>query len=345
MGLIPPIRPVDPAAGREAQARLDAKTKPQGSLGELEGLVMRIAAARATADLRPLRAAIVVAAGDHGYAAEGVSAYPQAVTGQMLANFAAGGAAINVLTRQAGARLVVIDAGVVEQFDHPAIRSLRLGAGTASAIAGPAMSVAASEEGVAAGIALAQELVADGTEIVGLGEMGIANTTAAGALAAALLPADPALVCGRGTGIDDETLARKVEVVRRALAANADALEEPLSALAALGGFEQAVLVGVALGAAAGGALVLLDGFVASAAALVAVRLAPPAVDRMIAAHRSPEPGHGAILEALGLRPLLDLGLRLGEGTGAALALPVIDGALALMADMATFEEAGVSSR
>jgi nicotinate-nucleotide--dimethylbenzimidazole phosphoribosyltransferase len=345
VGLIPPIPPVDPRAGQEAQARLDAKTKPLRSLGELEELVVRIAAARGTADLRPLRTAIVVAAGDHGYAAEGVSAYPQAVTGQMLANFAAGGAAINVLARQAGAWLVVVDAGVLEPVEHAAVRSMRLGAGTASAVAGPAMSLAAAEAGIAAGIALAEELLAGGVEIVGLGEMGIGNTTAASALSAALLPADPDLVCGRGTGIDDETLARKVEIVRRALAVNANSLGEPLSALAALGGFEQAVLVGLALGAAAGSALVLLDGFVASSAALVAVRFAPAARDRMVAAHRSPEPGHGAILEALGLRPLLDLGLRLGEGTGAALALPVIDGALALLAEMATFEEAGVSSR
>jgi nicotinate-nucleotide--dimethylbenzimidazole phosphoribosyltransferase len=345
VGLIPTIPPVDPGAGWEAQARLDAKTKPRGSLGELEKLVVRIAAARGTADLRPLRAVIVVAAADHGYAAEGVSAYPQAVTAQMLANFAAGGAAINVLTREAGALLVVVDAGVLEPVEHPEIRSLRLGAGTASAVAGPAMSVAAAQAGIAAGIALADEVIADGAEIVGLGEMGIGNTTAASALAAALLPADPELVCGRGTGIDDETLERKVEVVRRALAANDDALGEPLSALASLGGFEQATLVGVALGAAAGRALVLLDGFVASAAALVAVRLAPGALDRMVAAHQSPEPGHGAILRALGLRPLLDLGLRLGEGTGAALALPVLNSALALMAEMATFEEAGVSSR
>jgi nicotinate-nucleotide--dimethylbenzimidazole phosphoribosyltransferase len=345
VGLIPSIPPVDQRAGLEARARLDAKTKPRGSLGELEQLVVRIAAARGTADLRPLEAAIVVAAGDHGYAAEGVSAYPQAVTGQMVANFAAGGAAINVLARQTGARLVVVDAGVLERVDHPAVRSLRLGAGTASAVAGPAMSRAAAEAGIAAGIALAEELLADGTEIVGLGEMGIGNTTAASALAAALLPADPELVCGRGTGIDDETLARKVKVVRKALAANEEALGEPLATLAALGGFEQTVLVGVALGVAAGGALVLLDGFVASAAALAAARLAPSARDRMIAAHRSPEPGHRAILEALGVRPLLELELRLGEGTGAALALPLINGALALMAEMATFDEAGVSSR
>jgi nicotinate-nucleotide--dimethylbenzimidazole phosphoribosyltransferase len=331
VGLIPAIPPVDDAARREAEARFDAKTKPRGSLGELEPLVARIAAALATVDLRPLEAAIVVAAGDHGYADEAVSAYPRSVTGQMLANFAGGGAAINVLTRRLGIRLAVVDAGV--------------GAGTENATRGPAMPRPRAEEGIAAGISLAEELAADGVGLVGLGEMGIGNTTAASALAAALLPAEPGGVVGRGTGIDDETLARKVEVVRRALAANEDALADPLSTLAAVGGFEHALLVGVCLGTAARSGVALLDGFVSSAAALVAARLAPAAVDRMIASHRSPEPGHTAILAELRLTPLLDLGLRLGEGTGAALAVPVVNAALALLAEMATFAEAGVSDR
>jgi nicotinate-nucleotide--dimethylbenzimidazole phosphoribosyltransferase len=331
VGLIPAIPPVEDAARREAEARFDAKTKPRGSLGELEPLVARVAAARGTVDLRPLEAAIVVAAGDHGYADEAVSAYPRAVTGQMLANFAGGGAAINVLTRRLGIRLAVVDAGV--------------GAGTENATRGPAMPRPRAEEWIAAGISLAEELAADGVGLVGLGEMGIGNTTAASALAAALLPAEPGAVVGRGTGIDDETLARKVEVVRRALAANEDALADPLSTLAAVGGFEHALLVGVCLGTAARSGVVLLDGFVSSAAALAAARLAPAAVDRMIASHRSPEPGHTAILAELGLTPLLDLGLRLGEGTGAALAVPVVNAALALLAEMATFAEAGVSDR
>jgi nicotinate-nucleotide--dimethylbenzimidazole phosphoribosyltransferase len=331
VGLIPTIPPVDDATRQEAQKRFDAKTKPRGSLGELEPLVARIAAARGTVDLRPLEAAIVVAAGDHGYAEEAVSAYPQAVTGQMLANFAAGGAAISVLTRRLGIRLAVVDAGV--------------GAGTENATRGPAMSQTRAEEGIAAGLRLAEELAAGGIGLVGLGEMGIGNTTAASALAAALLPADSAAMVGRGTGVDDETLERKIGVVRRALAVNEDALADPLSTLAALGGFEHSVLVGLCLGTAARSGVVLLDGFVSSAAALVAVRLAPASVDRMIASHRSPEPGHAAILAELGLTPLLDLGLRLGEGTGAALAVPVVNAALALMADMATFAEAGVSER
>jgi nicotinate-nucleotide--dimethylbenzimidazole phosphoribosyltransferase len=343
--LIPEIAPVDEAAAAEASARFDRKTKPRGSLGDLEELVARVAAIRGTPDLEPLEAAIVVAVADHGYAAEDVSAYPAEVTAQMLANFAAGGAAISVLARLARARLVVVDAGVERPVEDPDIRPLRLGAGTMNATAGPAMTLDQAEAAVAAGIDLAREVVEAGAGIVVLGEMGIGNTTAASALAAALLPADPARVCGRGTGIDDERLARKVAVVRRALAANRDSLGEPIGALAAVGGFELAVLAGVALGAGARSAVVLLDGFVSTAAALVAARLEPLVAARMVASHRSPEPGHDALLAELGLRPLLDLRLRLGEGSGAALALPILNAALALMAEMATFEEAGVSNR
>jgi nicotinate-nucleotide--dimethylbenzimidazole phosphoribosyltransferase len=262
----------------------------------------------------------------------------------MLANIAAGGAAIGVLARQVGARLVVVDAGVAAPVVRdPAVRQLRLGPGTADATAGPAMTAPQAEAGVLAGAELAAELASEGTGIVVIGEMGIGNTTAAAALAAALLPAAPEALCGRGTGIDDAALARKVGVVRRALDANEPDPGEPLAVLAGLGGFEIAFLAGVCLGAAAEGTVVLLDGFVTGAAALVAARLAPSSVERMVASHRSPEPGHALVLAELGLRPLLDLGLRLGEGSGAALALPLVDAALALLADMATFEAAGVT--
>lgn len=337
------IRPADAAAGVAAQAALDAKTKPRGSLGELEALACRIAAIRGTATPGRLRPALVLAAGDHGYARGGVSAYPQEVTGQMLAAFATGGAAIDVLARETGLHLVVVDAGVVEPVEHPAIRALRLGAGTADATAGPAMSREDAAAGLLAGAALAEELAGEGFDIVGTGDMGIGNTTAAAALCAALLPAEPEAVCGRGTGVDDAGLARKVEAVRRALAVNRPDAADPVGVLAALGGYELAVLAGVCLGGAAAGSVVLLDGFVTGAAALVAARLAPAAAGRMVASHRSPEPGHALVLADLGLRPLLDLGLRLGEGSGAALALPLVSAALAILADMATFETAGVT--
>jgi nicotinate-nucleotide--dimethylbenzimidazole phosphoribosyltransferase len=313
-----------------ARAELDRKTKPQGSLGRLEELAVRIAGIRDDPNPGALRAAIVLAAADHGVAARGVSAYPQEVTRQMLANFEAGGAAVCVLARLVGAELRVFDLGV--------------GAGTADITAGPAMSRRRAENCVARGAAVAEELEADGIGIVALAEMGIGNSTSASALAAALLGVDPELVTGRGTGVDDAGLARKVDAVRRALAVNrVDG--GPLETLAALGGFEIAFLAGVATGAAERGLVVLLDGFITGAAALVAERLYPGAGAAMVAAHLSPEPGHRLVLEALGLEPLLDLGLRLGEGSGAALALPLLQAALAILDEMATFESAGVSDR
>jgi nicotinate-nucleotide--dimethylbenzimidazole phosphoribosyltransferase len=341
--LLARIEPVDAEAGLAARRALDAKTKPRGSLGELEALACRIAAIRGTESPGRLQAALVLAAGDHGYARRGVSAYPQEVTRQMLAAFTAGGAAIDVLARETELRLMVVDAGVVDPLDHPAVRAVRLGAGTADATEGPAMSREQAVAGVLAGAAIADELADQGFGIVATGDMGIGNTTAAAALAAALLPADPEAVCGRGTGVDDAGLARKVEAVRAALRVNEPDRSDPVGVLAAVGGFELSVLAGVCLGAAAVGAVVLLDGFVTGAAALVAARLAPAAAERMVASHRSPEPGHALVLADLGLRPLLDLGLRLGEGSGAALALPLVSAALAILADMATFETAGVT--
>ena len=331
----------DAAAAARAQWALDRKTKPRGSLGELEQLVCRMASIRRTEHLSKPRAALVVAAGDHGVAAEGVSAYPQEVTRQMVANFVAGNAAVNVLAREFGTAFYLIDAGV-EGERTEGVHSLGLGA-TANFTRGPAMSREQALAAVEAGIATTQRLVRDGFDLLAIGDMGIGNTTSASALCAALLPAAPDAVCGRGTGIDDETLAHKIEVVQRALAHNSPDVDDPVGVLAALGGFEIAVLTGLCLGAAARSVPVLLDGFVTGAAALVAARLQPLAVESMIASHRSPEPGHALVLAELGLRPLLDLGLRLGEGSGAALALPLVQGALALLADMATFEEANVT--
>ncbi len=272
---------------------------------------------------------VVVAAGDHGVAREGVSAYPSEVTAQMLANFESGGAAVCVLARAAGAELRVVDAGV--------------GAGTANIAEGPGMPREEALRQITLGIELADALAAGGATVIALGEMGIGNTTSASALCAALLPAAPAAVCGRGTGLDDEGVARKVVVVQRSLDANASALGDPLDTLAALGGFEIAFLVGVTLGAAANRVVVLLDGFITGAAALVAVRLVPDVRDALVASHRSTEPGHLLVLDALGLQPLLELDLRLGEGSGAALALPLLRAARAIVDEMATFEAAGVT--
>ena len=326
---IPPIPPVDEDARAAALRALDAKTKPRGSLGRLEEVAARIAAIRGDAQPGRLRAAIVVAAGDHGVADEGVSAYPQEVTRQMLANFESGGAAVCVLARTSGAALRVIDAGV--------------GTPTQNIAAGPAMSHGQAVERIEEGIAVADELAGEGVGVLALGEMGIGNSTAAAALCARLLGVEPQLVCGRGTGVDETGLERKLTVVARALEVNEVDPADPLGALTALGGFELAVLCGVALGGAANRQVVVLDGFIATAAALVAAGIAPASVQSMVAAHLSPEPGHRLALEALGLDPLLDLGLRLGEGSGAALALPLLDASLAILAEMATFDEAGVT--
>jgi nicotinate-nucleotide--dimethylbenzimidazole phosphoribosyltransferase len=309
----------------DAQARLDAKTKPRGSLGRLEELAVRIASITGDPSGAPLQAAIVVAAGDHGVTSEGVSAYPSEVTRQMVANFEGGGAAVSVLARQAGATVHVVDAGV--------------GNPTGNIAVGPALERAEAEALVERGRQFARELDAG---IVVPGEMGIGNTTIASALAAALLPRDPEEVCGRGTGLDTAGVAHKVDVVRRALAAN-PARDDALGVLAALGGRELAFLVGLVLGAAEAHKVVLLDGFISSTAALVAARIEPTAVGSMVAAHRSPEPGHSLVLAELGLEPLLDLGLRLGEGSGAALALPLLASSLAILREMATFESAGVT--
>ena len=337
------IAPLDEATLRAAEQELDRKTKPRGSLGRLEQLAAQYAGIRSDTAPPPLVPAVLVAAADHGYADDGISAYPAEVTAQMVRTFAAGGAAICVLARQAEARLVVVDAGVREQVDAPAVRSIRVGGGTANAAVGPAMSREQALRAITAGIGLARELAADGVTAVALGDMGIGNTTAAAALHASLLGVEPARVCGPGTGLDANGVRAKVAVVERALAANPLSGDDPVDTLAALGGFEIALLTGAILGAAAERLAVLLDGFIVGAAALVAVRLAPAARGFLIAAHLSPEPGHRLALDELGLEPLFALQLRLGEGTGAALALPLLRAAVAILSEMATFESAGVT--
>ncbi len=337
------IRPVDDSIIAAARRELDSKTKPRGSLGRLEELAARIAGIRGDIAPEPLKAAIVVAAADHGLTAEGVSAYPQDVTRQMLSNFASGGAAVSVLARALETTLVVVDAGVVEPIHHPDVRDLRIGAGTGNATAGPAMTRDQATTAIRHGRELSHELSRQGVTLIAVGEMGIGNTTSASALACALLPADPRTMCGPGTGLDRDGIAHKASVVARMLERNQPDASDPLGALAAVGGFEIALLVGVALGSAEERAAVLLDGFITGVAALVAADLAPDVRGYLIASHRSPEPGHDPVLEALGLEPLLDLGMRLGEGSGAALALPLAAAARAILVEMATFEVAGVT--
>jgi nicotinate-nucleotide--dimethylbenzimidazole phosphoribosyltransferase len=338
------IVPGDRDAAAKARARLDTKTKPRGSLGRLEDLACRLAAVYRRAD-PPLPAkAVVVMAADHGVAEEGVSAYPQEVTAQMVRNFLAGGAAINVLARQQGAQVIIVDMGTKAPLaDAGPVRAHRLGAGTANFARGPAMSREAAVSGVEAGIALAGELHAAGVGLLAVGDMGIGNTTAASALTAVLIGRPPDRVTGRGTGLDDARVRQKVQVVERALAVNRPDPADALDVLAKVGGFEIAGLAGAILGGAAHRVPVLLDGFITGAAALVAARLCPTAKEYLIAAHRSVEPGHITVLQDLDLRPLLDLEMRLGEGTGAVLAMSLVEASLRILGEMATFEAAGVA--
>jgi nicotinate-nucleotide--dimethylbenzimidazole phosphoribosyltransferase len=337
------VAPVDRDATAKAQTRLDRKTKPRGSLGRLEELACRLAAVYGTADPALPSRAVVVMAADHGVADEGVSAYPQEVTAQMVKNFLTGGAAINVLARQHGARVVVADLGTKCPVSLPRVRACRLGAGTANFTRGPAMSRETAVRALEIGIGLAEELAEEGVGLLGVGDMGIGNTTASSAITAALTGLPPGQVTGRGTGIDDGRLSLKVDVVERALRVNRPDPADALDVLAKVGGFEIAGLAGVMLGAAVRRVPVLLDGFITGAAALAAVRLCPPVRDYLVASHRSIEPGHEAILGHLGLRPLLDLDLRLGEGTGAVLAMGLAEAALRILREMATFESAGVT--
>lgn len=334
----------DRASEEEARRRLDAKTKPPGSLGRLEDVAVQLAGIYGTADLVVEPRAVVVAAADHGVTAQGVNAFPREVTAQMVRNFASGGAAVNVLARLSRASTRIVDFGVDTDAEWPPeVLRRPLGRGTADMTGGPAMSREQAAQGIGTGAGIAAELADEGARVLVTGEMGIGNTTAAAALASVFTGRDPAEVTGPGTGLAPERVARKVEVVRRALASNRPDPGDPLGALAAVGGFEIAGLAGVILGAAAKRRPVVLDGFIAGAAALVAAALRPEVVAFLIAGHRSAEPGHRAVLERLGLAPLLELDMRLGEGTGALLALPVLDAAAAIVREMATFESAGVA--
>jgi nicotinate-nucleotide--dimethylbenzimidazole phosphoribosyltransferase len=337
------VRSLTVAADDEAQRHLDALTKPPGSLGRLEEIALRLACLRGAAP-RVERPVVFTFAADHGVVAEGVSAYPQIVTAQMVENFVRGGAAINVLARQAGARVVIADFGVAGPLiaAHGLV-SGPIAAGTANMARGPAMTAGQAVLAIERGAALADEALDAGADLLATGEMGIGNTTAAAAITAATTGAPPAAVTGRGTGVDDATWRRKVEVVERALAVNRPDAGDGLDVLAKVGGFEIAGLVGVILAGAARRVPVVLDGFISTAAALVAVTLAPQACAALFAAHRSAEPGHARALAHLGLTPYLDLALRLGEGTGAALFIHLARAAALVYSEMATFKSAGVS--
>ena len=330
---------------RRAVARQMSLTKPPGSLGRLEDVSVRLAGIFGVE--RPVirGKAVIVAAGDHGVVAQGVTGYPQEVTAQMVGNFLAGGAAISVMAHLGGVDQIVVDAGIASARlpDQPGLRNLRIGRGTADMSRGPAMSRERALRCLEAGAALATEVAASNVDLIATGDMGIGNTTASSAIAAVMTGRSPAETTGEGTGRSPEELRHKASVVARALDVNAPDPRDPIDVLAKVGGFEIGVLAGVVLGAASERRALVLDGFISGAAALIAYGLRPEVRDYLIASHRSAEKGHRAVLAHLGLDPLLDLGMRLGEGTGAVLAMGIIETAAACLAGMATFGEAGVS--
>jgi nicotinate-nucleotide--dimethylbenzimidazole phosphoribosyltransferase len=343
----PDITPLNTPASAELAAalrrKIDGKTKPLGALGQLEGLALRLGLIQATLSPQLGQARVYVFAGDHGIAHEGVSAYPQDVSWQMVMNFLAGGAAVNVLARSVGMSVQVVDAGVNHDFgDAPGLIHAKVALGTANSAVQSAMTPAQCAQALNQGRALMQQAAAEGCQVVAFGEMGIANTSAASLLLHKLAGVPLEVAVGRGTGVDDAGLARKRAVLARA-AARTGAIQSAPEALCEYGGFEIAMMAGAMLGAAERRMLVLVDGFIASSALLVASRMAPAVLDYCVFAHRSAEAGHAAMLAALGAQPLLALDLRLGEGTGAVLAWPLVKAACAFLNEMASFESAGVA--
>jgi len=342
------ITPPDSDAEKAAAAHLDSLTKPPGSLGRLEEIVRRYAAIRHDGSATMGRGAIAVFVADHGIADAGVSAFPKAVTLEMLRNIGAGGAAISVLARRFHYELIVTDDGVetdtsTTPFQGVAYR--RAGTGTKNFLDQAAMLPEQARQSIETGIDVANYAATRGATIIGLGEMGIANSTSAAAILSAVTGVAPARIVGRGTGIDDAGLRRKIEVVEAGLRRHHEALNDGIAMLAAIGGFEIAAMAGVCLGGAAARVPVMIDGFIATAAAAAAMKIRPDLGAHLFFGHRSAEGGHSLVLEALGVRPLLDLDMRLGEGTGAALAMNIIESAIALFHQMATFASAGVSGK
>ncbi|PKN07784.1 MAG: nicotinate-nucleotide--dimethylbenzimidazole phosphoribosyltransferase [Deltaproteobacteria bacterium HGW-Deltaproteobacteria-8] len=350
--VIDTIKPVDRALAAPGQAHLDSLTKPQGSLGRLEELALQLYMVQGGAKPKADLCRVYTVAGDHGVVAEGVSLFPQEVTRQMVMNFVTGGAGINVLARTAGAELFVVDAGCLGgPFDeHPNLIQGKVAPGTANLALGPAMTIEQCTKAVLLGVDLADRALAAGVRVLGTGDMGIGNTTPSTALYCAYLGLDPDSMTGPGTGLDKAGVSHKVEVIKRGLAANAAAVSSAtgpdgaLKILAALGGYEIACLAGLILGGAKNRQLVCVDGFISTAACVAAWKLCPATADYTVLAHASAEPGHKLALEKMGKAPLLHLGLRLGEGTGAAIAMFLLRSAAAIYNEMASFASAGVST-
>ena len=328
-----------------ARARQDILTKPAGSLGTLEDISTKVAGITGNAMPKMKDKLIITMAGDHGVTDDGVSAYPKAVTAQMVYNFLNDGAAINVLARHAGARVVIVDMGVAVDFTHERLVSKKIAYGTANMAKGPAMTYEDAVRSIEAGIEVFESEAKKGVDIVGVGDMGIGNTTSSSAIVAVITGEAVKKVTGRGTGIDDAGLEKKIAVIEEAIRVNKPNNKDAIEVLAKVGGFEIGGMAGVILAAASHRVPVVIDGFISGTAALVAYGIAPAVKDYMIAAHRSVERGHSVTLDYIGLKPLLDLDMRLGEGTGAALGISIVDAACKILGEMATFEDAGVSEK
>lgn len=339
------IEPLDAGAMEAARARQDQLTKPQGSLGVLEELSVKLAGIQGDPLPAVSRKVIIVMAGDHGVVAEGVSAYPQEVTPQMMANFVGGGAGINVLARHVGAEVRVVDMGVAVPVEIEGVIQNKVRAGTDNLAVGPAMSHNEAVRSLEAGIAITEAEIAAGADLLGTGDMGIGNTTPSSAILTAISGAGPETTVGRGTGIGNEALVLKRDVVQRAVDVNQPDPRDGIDVLAKVGGLEIGGLAGVILGAAAHRVPVIIDGFISSAAALIAATIAPASKDYMIASHVSVEPGHKLMLDELGLKPMLFMNMRLGEGTGAALASNLVEASCKVLSEMATFADAGVAEK
>lgn len=341
------IKPVDRSNDERTQKRLDNLTKPKDSLGRLEEFAKRISAITGKENPDLSRKVIVTMAGDHGVTEEGISAYPKEVTAQMVYNFLRGGAGINVLANHVGARVVVVDMGVAEDLKyHPDLIVKKIGKGTRNFTKGPAMTKEQAICSLEAGIEVIEEIIANiGIDILGTGEMGIGNTTASSAITSAITGKPVIDVTGRGTGIDDDTFRRKVNVIQKALDINKPDPNDAIDVLAKVGGFEIGGLAGATLACAANRIPVVIDGFISSASALIAVKLKPEVRDYLFAAHSSVEIGHKAILETIGHEPILNLKMRLGEGTGAALGMSIIEAGVKILNEMAEFDSAGVSKK
>jgi nicotinate-nucleotide--dimethylbenzimidazole phosphoribosyltransferase len=340
------IGPLDKKSMEAARERQDSLTKPQGALGRLEELSIQLAGIQGRPIPQIKNKAIITMAGDHGVVAEGIGNWPQEVTAQMVSNILHGGAGINAISRQAGARVIMVDMGVASQIKaNLKLLSRKVGPGTQNIATGPAMTREQAIKAIETGIEIVNEEIEKGLDIVGTGDMGIGNTTPSAAICAVFTGKTAAEVTGRGTGIDDKQLVHKVEVVNKALAVNRPIASQPIDVLAKVGGFEIGGLAGVMLAAAAKRVPVVIDGFISGAAALIAIGLAPQVKDFMIASHVSAEAGHRLMLKHMGLKPVLDLDLRLGEGTGAALGIIMCETSARILAEMATFAEAEVSEK